>query len=167
MAFVSKNKSLVLKETFKRQEKVITGMPAEPRSICGTVVSSSPLWCNISIATTSAAVMVRGDAGWGGGPKDIRCSGSEQTSRLAQAPRTWNYVGGGGVSCRAWTAVYGARVAPPRSDWFPLAARDLLAISLITKSGPHRGSECWPLLPTGEGHWTRFCKDSRAKLKIR
>lgn len=36
--------------------------PAEPRSICGTVVSSSPLWCNISIATNSAAVGATGGA---------------------------------------------------------------------------------------------------------
>lgn len=74
-----------------------------------------------------------------------------------------------GVSCGAWTAVFGARVAPPRLDWFPRAAHLLgkCLYSLIVGSGPHMGSEYWPQQPTGEGRWTQFCKDTRAKMRYK
>lgn len=142
-----KIKVCFIKETFKKQEKDITGMPAEPPPSVVLVVSSSPLWCNISIVMTSAAVIMRGGAGCGGGPKDMHCSdtgSAAEHGRLFMGSE-WQHPGLTGF---LW------QFGPP------------CHYSLITKSAPHRGSECWPPQPAGEGHWTRFCKDSRARLRM-
>lgn len=89
---------------------------------------------------------------------------AQQTSHLAQARRTWICV----------AAEHGRLFIV--QDWHhPGLTGFLLQLaclgppchySLITKSGPHRGSECWPLRPIGEGRWTQFCKDTRAKRRI-
>lgn len=148
---MSKNKkSPVLKETFKQQEKVISGilpLSAEPHSICRTAVSSSPLWCNISIATNSAAVVVRGGL-W----SMKMCTAQaqlKQRSHLAQVRRSRNHVGG---QLRSMDGRLRGQSGTTRV-WFPQAAH---YYSLIAGSGPHTGSECWPLRPTGAGRWTRF-----------
>lgn len=51
------------------------------------------------------------------------------------------------------------RVSPPGPGWLPQPPPPFAQyLSLIAGSGPRRGSECWPLRPTREGHWTRFLR---------
>lgn len=69
----------------------------------------------------------------------------------------WGQEATSGVGCGAWTAGSGGATR----GWlvpFRLLGPQCL-YGLIAGSEPRRGSECWPLQPTGGGRWTRFCKD--------
>lgn len=130
--------------------------PAEHRSICGTVVSSSPVWCSISTAPDSAAAARRG-AGLGPwSEKDVHSSGSRQRPRLS--PGTQVRRPRQGPAAEHGRAVLGPKVAPPWSSG------SRCHHSLIVGSERRRGSECWPLQLRGEGHWTRFCKERQIKM---
>lgn len=132
---MSKNKSLVLKETFKQVERVVGGTPA-----------LRCLWSPLVV-------------------QHQNCSRFSSSNKEGRRWLWWRWSRTHALGYGAWTAVSGARAAPPRCDWLTFMGPPR-QYSLIAKSGPHRESECWPPQPAKEGHWTRSCKDTRAKRRI-
>ena len=91
-----------------------------------TLLSSLPLWHNISIAPNSAAGVVRGGAGCG--PltcAPLRPAGQRPTESRDTRQETMSR-GGGGSAAEHGQLCFGARVAAPGSDLLPRAAQCLL-----------------------------------------